>query len=242
MNAIEAKGLTKRFGHKTAVDHMNLTVGQGELFALLGVNGAGKTTAIRMLSCLSAPTEGEAFISGCSCRTEPAQVKKRIGISPQDTAVAENLTVFENLYFMAQVYGFEKKQVLAKVEEMIALFRMQDVKDARAKTLSGGWKRKLSIAMALISGPEVLFLDEPTLGLDVLARRELWRAIAALKGNITILLTTHYMEEAEHLADRIAVMMEGKIAACGTLQELESLTGKQGLEAAFVEIAERGMV
>ncbi len=237
MNAIEARKLTKKFGPKTAVDHVDLTVKEGELFALLGVNGAGKTTAIRMLSCLSAPTEGECFICGHSCLTEKAAVKSVIGISPQDTAVSENLTVKENLLFMTRVYGCDEE----KVTEMIRLFRMQDVENQRAKTLSGGWKRKLSIAMALISSPKVLFLDEPTLGLDVLARRDLWKVIEGLKGKITILLTTHYMEEAESLADRIAVMIDGRVVALGTLAELEEETGKKGLEEAFVAVAERGM-
>ena len=238
MPAIEARGLTKRFGAKTAVDGLDLTVEKGEMLALLGVNGAGKTTTIRMLSCLSVPTAGECFVCGHSCREEAAQVKQRIGLSPQDTAVAENLTVQENLAFMAQVYGLDRKAAAQRTEEIIALMGLGEVVKSRAKTLSGGWKRRLSIAMALIGSPEVLFLDEPTLGLDVLARRELWRVIAGLKGRITILLTTHYMEEAEQLADRIAVMIGGKIAACGTLAELEAATGKTGLEEAFVAIAE----
>lgn len=237
MNAIEARGLSKRFGQKTAVDHIHLQVEEGELFALLGVNGAGKTTTIRMLSCLSAPTEGECAVGGFDCRQQAAQVKEIIGISPQDTAVAENLTVRENLNLMARVHGLGKE----KTEEMIALFRMEEVANSRAKTLSGGWKRKLSIAMALIGDPKVLFLDEPTLGLDVLARRELWRAIESLKGRVTLVLTTHYMEEAQRLADRIAVMINGRIAACGTLSQLEELTGKTGLEEAFVAIAERSV-
>lgn len=241
MNAIEAKGLTKRFGTKTAVNQMNLTVREGELFALLGVNGAGKTTAIRMFSCLSVPTEGECSICGHSCLTEQAEVKRLIGISPQDTAVAENLTVAENLAFMARVYGHDRDGANRRAQEMIALFRMEEVAGSRAKTLSGGWKRRLSIAMALIGNPKVLFLDEPTLGLDVLARRELWRVIEGLKGRITILLTTHYMEEAENLADRIAVMIGGRIAECGTLAELEAVSGKTGLEEAFVAIAERSV-
>ncbi len=238
MNAIEARALTKRFGNKTAVDHIDLAVPEGQLFALLGVNGAGKTTTIRMLTCLSAPTEGECAVCGADCIRQPEAVKAAVGISPQDTAVAENLTVRENLRFMAQVYGCDAGETARRTEEMIDRFRMQEVADSRAKTLSGGWKRKLSIAMALIGQPRVLFLDEPTLGLDVLARRELWKVIRELKGSITILLTTHYMEEAEQLADRIAVMIGGRIAACGTLAELETLTGKAGLEEAFVAIAE----
>ncbi|MBR4067385.1 MAG: ABC transporter ATP-binding protein [Clostridia bacterium] len=240
MNAIETRGLTKRFGKKTAVDHIDLTVGEGELFALLGVNGAGKTTTIRMLSCLSAPTEGECAVCGFDCSREQAQVKARIGLSPQDTAVAENLTVRENLSFMAQVYGLAPTDAKARVEELLLRFGLNEVENDRAKTLSGGWKRKLSIAMALIGSPSVLFLDEPTLGLDVLARRELWRVIESLRGKVTVVLTTHYMEEAEHLADRIAVMIGGRIAALGTLEELETRTGKKGLEEAFIAIAEGG--
>ncbi|MCM1507604.1 MAG: ABC transporter ATP-binding protein [Ruminococcus flavefaciens] len=232
---IETKKLTKKYGSKTAVDCLDLSVKKGELFALLGVNGAGKTTAIRMLSCLSEATSGEAFIGGYSCITEKNKVKSIIGISPQETSVAENLTVRENLEFMAQVYGTDK----SRADDMIKLFNMQETENSRAKTLSGGWQRKLSIAMALISQPEVLFLDEPTVALDVLARRELWKAIESLKGKITIVLTTHYMEEAETLSDRIAIMIDGKITACGTLAELEKISGQKGLENAFVAIAER---
>ena len=239
MIAVEAKNLTKKYKTKTAVDSISLSVEAGELFALLGVNGAGKTTTIRMLSCLSVPTAGEAFVNGHSCLSESEHVKAEIGISPQDTAVAENLTVRENLEFIAKVYGFDRAKTISRTAEMIELFNMSEVENTRAKTLSGGWKRKLSIAMALISEPKVLFLDEPTLGLDVLARHELWKAIEALKGKITIILTTHYMEEAEQLSDRIAIMIGGKIAALGTLSELEQLSGQTGLEGAFVAIAER---
>lgn len=239
MTAVAAKELVKKYKTKTAVDSISLNVEKGELFALLGVNGAGKTTTIRMLSCLSAPTSGEAFINGHSCITESETVKSEIGISPQETSVAENLTVRENLEFMAAVYGFDKAKIKKRSAEIITLFNMIDVENSRAKTLSGGWKRKLSIAMALISEPKVLFLDEPTLGLDVLARRELWSAIETLKGKITIILTTHYMEEAERLSDKIAIMINGKIAAIGSLAELEKLSGKTGLEDVFVEIAER---
>lgn len=239
MYAIQAEKLTKRYKSKTAVSCLDLTVSCGELFALLGVNGAGKTTTIRMLSCLSTPTEGSCCVCGHSCAKEPSEVKKLVGISPQDTAVAENLTVLENLRLMCGIYRFSTDKTEQRVSEMISLFNMNEVENSRAKTLSGGWKRKLSIAMALISEPEVLFLDEPTLGLDVLARRELWNAVMSLKGKITIVLTTHYMEEAEHLSDRIAIMIDGKIAAIGTLSELESQSGEQGLENAFVKIAER---
>lgn len=239
MNAIETRKLTKRYKNKTAVSELNLTIAEGELFALLGVNGAGKTTTVRMLSCLSKPTSGECFVCGKNCVAEPQAVKEIIDISPQDTAVADNLTVYENLRLICGIYGYSKEKTAAKIEEMMKLFNMDEVRNSRSKTLSGGWKRKLSIAMALISEPKVLFLDEPTLGLDVLARRDLWRVVEELKGKITIVLTTHHMEEAEHLADRIAIMLEGNIAALGTLDELEKLSGKKGLEESFVEIAEQ---
>ncbi len=234
MKAVEAIGLTKKYKSKTAVDGISFHVEEGELFALLGVNGAGKTTTIRMLCCLSKPTSGEAIVCGHNTMTDGDSVKQIIGISPQDTAIAENLTVRENLMLTTKIYGFSK----AKIAEMIDIFGMDEVLNDRAKTLSGGWKRKLSIAMALISEPKVLFLDEPTLGLDVLARRELWRAIESLKGKITIILTTHYMEEAESLSDRIAIMLNGKISAIGTLSEIEAIAGEKGLEASFVKIAE----
>ena len=239
MSAVITNGLTKRYGKKTAVDHIDLEINDGELFALLGVNGAGKTTTVRMLTCLSEPQEGEALVNGHSVLTEKDAVKAVVGISPQDTAVSEKLTVRENLELMAKVAGFSKEKIEEKVSEMIECFDMEEVEDSRAKTLSGGWKRKLSIAMALISEPKVLFLDEPTLGLDVLARRELWRAIEALKGRMTIVLTTHYMEEAEMLSDRIAIMVKGRIAALGTLAEIEAIAGKSGLEDSFIEIADR---
>ncbi len=239
MYAVETRALTKRYKNKTAVDSLDLKAEKGELFALLGVNGAGKTTTVRMLTCLSEPTSGECFICGHSCRNEQNEVKRLAGISPQDTAVAENLTVKENLSLICGIYGFSAEKSTEKINELINMFGMDEVKNSRAKTLSGGWKRKLSIAMTLISEPEVLFLDEPTLGLDVLARRELWRAVRMLKGKITIVLTTHYMEEAEALADRIAIMVNGKVAAIGTLTELEALSGKTGLEEVFIEIAEK---
>lgn len=239
MKAVEVKNLTKKYRTKTAVDSISFSVEKGEIFALLGVNGAGKTTTIRMMSCLSVPTSGEVYINGHNCTNESDEVRQITGISPQETSVAENLTVRENLEFIAEVYGFDKNKIKSQTDKMIQLFSMGEVENSRAKTLSGGWKRKLSIAMALISEPEVLFLDEPTLGLDVLARRELWTAVESLKGRITIILTTHYMEEAEHLSDRIAIMVDGKISAVGTLSEIEKISGKTGLENSFVEIAER---
>ena len=238
MTAVQARELTKRYKGKTAVNSLDITVKKGELFALLGVNGAGKTTTIRMLTCLSKPTGGEAYVCGHNVSTESALVKKAVGVSPQDTAVAENLTVRENLELMAKIYGFTQEKRNERVADMQRMFKLDEVMEQRTKTLSGGWKRRVSIAMALISEPEVLFLDEPTLGLDVLARRELWSAIQSLKGSLTVILTTHYMEEAEQLSDRIAIMVSGKLRAVGTLSELEALTGEKGLENAFIIIAE----
>ncbi len=237
MYAIQTKKLTKKFKSKTAVSGLDLTVNEGELFALLGVNGAGKTTTIRMLACLSKPTGGECSVCGSDCVTQSDEVKKVIGISPQDTAVAENLTVLENLRLICGIYGYSPEKTSERIATMTKLFDFGEVSNSRAKTLSGGWKRKLSIAMALISEPKVLFLDEPTLGLDVLARRELWKVVESLKGKITIVLTTHYMEEAEQLSDRIAIMIDGNVAAVGTLPELEQQSGESGLENVFVKIA-----
>ncbi len=238
MYAIEIRGLTKCYGPKTAVDHMDLTVAPGELLGLLGVNGAGKTTAIRMLSCLARPSQGDALLDGHSILTEPQRVKEIIGVSPQETAVAPNLTVAENLIFMSRVYGLAPGAAKARAREVLREFSLEDVAHQRAKTLSGGWQRRLSIAMALISQPKILFLDEPTLGLDVLARRELWRTITALKGQVTLVLTTHYLEEAEALCDRIAVMVNGRIRALGSPEELKAQTGKDRFEDAFIAIAE----
>ena len=238
MLAVKTTKLTKRYKDLTAVDSLDLEVAQGELFSLLGVNGAGKTTTIRMLCCLAKATSGEACVMGKNCDKDKEDVKSIVGISPQDTAVAPRLTVRENLMFMCRVYGFDKQKCVQRTSELISKFGMQKVADSRAKTLSGGWKRKLSIAMALIGEPQVLFLDEPTLGLDVLARRELWREIENKEQGITIILITHYMEEAEQLSDRIAIMTGGRIAALGTLSEIEKQAGVQGLENAFVAIVE----
>lgn len=235
MNAIEIKGLRKTYGAVTAVDCLTLSVGEGELFALLGVNGAGKTTTIRMLTGLAAPTGGDALLCGSSIVREPEAVKALSACSPQETAVAPNLTVRENLELMAGIYGVAQPKRAA--ETMIAEMNLGEVAARRARTLSGGWQRRLSVAMALITGPRVLFLDEPTLGLDVLARRELWQHIRALKGKMTIVLTTHYMEEAESLSDRIGVMAHGKLIAVGTAAELMERTGKTTFEDAFVAIA-----
>lgn len=237
-NAIEIRGLVKDFGTKRAVNGITLSVSVGELFALLGVNGAGKTTTIRMLSGLSKPSGGDASVMGNSILTNLAGVKKCSNLSPQETAVAPNLTVRENLEFMARTYGASKKEASRDADEVIVRLAMEEVAGKKAKLLSGGWQRRVSIAMALVTKPKVLYLDEPTLGLDVLARRELWKIVKGLKGSVTIVLTTHYMEEAEALSDHVAVMVDGDVRAYGTVEELRAQTGKDSLEEAFIAIAE----
>lgn len=236
MEAIKTIQLTKKYKDLVAVDSLELTVAQGELFSLLGVNGAGKTTTIKMLSCLTRPTSGDAYLGGKSIVSDAAGVKAIIGVSPQETAVAPNLTVKENLELMCGVHGFSREKGRQKTAELLEQFALTKIKGKKAGKLSGGWQRRLSIAMALISEPEILFLDEPSLGLDVLARSELWDAIRALKGQITIILTTHYMEEAEALSDRIGVMKDGRLLALGTAEELKRRTGKERFEEAFVAL------
>lgn len=236
--AIVIQDLRKEFGTKTAVNNISLEVEKGTLFSLLGVNGAGKTTTIKMLTGLTKPTSGEAYVLGKSISKELDEVKKIVSVSPQDTSVAPNLTVRENLEFIARIYGFSRTETKQKAEEMIKKFSMEKIEQSKARTLSGGWQRRLSIAMALIADPKILFLDEPTLGLDVIARRELWNIIESIKQNVTIILTTHYMEEAEKLSDKVAVMVSGNVKAVGTVAELMKKTGRNNLEEAFVAIVE----
>ena len=236
MDAIRTENLTKKYKNLTAVDSLKLSVKQGELFSLLGVNGAGKTTAIKMLSCLTKPSGGDAFLLGKSIVSDSAEVKSVIGVSPQETAVAPNLSVMENLKLMCGVHGFSKEKRNTKINELSAQFDLTSVLDKKAGKLSGGWQRRLSIAMALISEPKILFLDEPTLGLDVIARSELWDIIRSLKGKVTIILTTHYMEEAEALSDRIAIMKGGRLLLCDTSKNIKAKAGTDSFEDAFVRI------
>lgn len=236
MEAIRTERLSKRYKDILAVDRLDLTVEQGELFALLGVNGAGKTTAIKMLSCLTRPTGGEAWLGGKSILSQTGEVKQRIGVSPQETAVAPNLTAEENLLLMCGVHGFSKEKSRQKAAELAAQLGLAPILHRRAGKLSGGWQRRLSIAMALVSQPEILFLDEPTLGLDVLARSDLWDTVRSLKGRITIVLTTHALEEAEALSDRVGVMKDGRLLALGTPEELKRQTGSDRFEEAFVKL------
>jgi ABC-2 type transport system ATP-binding protein len=238
MTAIQLNGLTRRFGSRTAVDSLSFQVEEGEVFSLLGVNGAGKTTAIKMLCGLLPPSEGDALILGHSITKEPEAAKQLINVSPQETAVAPGLSVKENLELIARIYGASKSEAERRADAIMAEFGLSDRAKDRARTLSGGLSRRLSIAMALISEPKIVFLDEPTLGLDVRARRDLWRVVSSLKGRVTVMLTTHYLEEAEALSDRVAVLHEGRLRALGTPKELESMTNTENVEDAFLALTE----
>lgn len=235
MAEIETKQLNKFYKNLHALKDINLGIKENELFGLLGVNGAGKTTLIKILTCLSKQTSGEAYVHGFSVKDNPEKVKEIVDVSPQETAVAHNLTVRENLDFFASLYNIRDE---AYISSVVNAFSLEEVENQRAKTLSGGWKRRLSIAIGLISKPKILFLDEPTLGLDVIARRELWKIINNMKGKITIILTTHYLEEAEALCDRVAVMAKGKVKATGTPAELKAIAKTDNFEDAFIKIAE----
>ena len=236
MEAIRIEGLTKKYRDVTAVDDLSLCIHKGELFSLLGVNGAGKTTTVKMLCCLVKPTSGDAFLLDKSIVNEAAEVKSVIGVSPQETAVAPNLTTEENLELMCGVHGFSKEKTEYKINDIRDRLGLNEVMKKKAGKLSGGWQRRLSIAMALIGEPEILFLDEPTLGLDVLARSELWDIVKSLKGKVTVVLTTHYMEEAEELSDRIGIMRSGRLLALGTAEELKEKAGREKFEDAFISI------
>ena len=242
MLAIETKKLVKQYKNITAVDSLELEIRKGELFSLLGVNGAGKTTAIKMLSCLTKPTAGDALVGGYSITKESNQVKRLIGVSPQETAIAPNLSVKENLELICGIHGFSKEKTREKIKELTSRFSLDEVMPRKAGKLSGGWQRRVSIAMALISEPEILFLDEPTLGLDVIARHDLWDTIRLLKGKVTVVLTTHYMEEAEALSDRIGIMKGGRLLAVGTAEELKQAACANDFETAFVSIVKEAGV
>ena len=238
--SIKIVNLRKEYKDVVAVRNINLEIKDGELFSLLGVNGAGKTTLIKMLATLIKPTSGDAFIKGNSIVKEDNKVKEIVDISMQETAVARRLSVDENIEFYARLNGLNKEEIIETKKYLYDVFELNKVKDKMASKLSGGYQRKLSIALALISKPKVLFLDEPTLGLDVLSRRELWKTINDLKGKITIVLTTHYMEEAEFLSDRIGIMKEGNILFVGDKDELYKVSNKSNIEEAFIEIVSRG--
>ena len=242
MQAIRTIGIVKRYKDLTAVDGLDLEIARGELFSLLGVNGAGKTTTIKMLTGLTKPSAGDAFVGGFSINKQPEEVKRIIGVSPQETAIAPNLSVRENLELICGVRGFSREKTKAEIDELSARLDLGGIMKRKAGKLSGGWQRRLSIAMALIGEPEILFLDEPTLGLDVIARRELWDVIRSLKGRSTVILTTHYMEEAEALSDRIGIMRDGRLLAVGTVGELKMKAGCDDFESAFVAIVKEARV
>lgn len=241
MFAISIKNLVKRFGNRVAVDNLCLDINEGELLALLGMNGAGKTTTLNILSGLLNADDGDAFVFGESVKTNRQKIKGLLNMSLQETAVAENLTVKENLEFVCRVYGFDKNQTATMVDQIMSQFALSDRQKDKASKLSGGYKRRLSIAMALVTKPKVVFLDEPTLGLDVVARRDLWQVIKQLKGKTTIILTTHYLEEAESLADRIAVMKDGRLCGLGSADELKTQTNTTKFEDAFLSLCGVGV-
>ena len=241
MQAIKTTKLVKRYKNITAVDNLDLEIFEGELFALLGVNGAGKTTTIKMLSCLTQATDGEALVGGYSITKESEKIKRLIAVSPQETAIAPGLSVKENLELICGIHGFSREKTASKIRNLSEQFDLEGVLRRKAGKLSGGWQRRVSIAMALISEPKILFLDEPTLGLDIIARHELWEAIRLLKGKITIILTTHYMEEAESLSDRIGIMKNGRLLTVGTVAEINAKANTNDFETAFVSIVKEGV-
>ena len=236
MYSIVTSKLTKKFKDKVAVNEIDLQIKQGELFALLGTNGAGKTTTIKMLSGLILPTSGSITIQNMDIEKDVYKIKEILNVSPQETAIAPNLTVKENLEFMAGVYQISNKD--SKISQLIEQFKLDEVLNKKAKTLSGGWQRRVSIAISLINDPKILFLDEPTLGLDIKSRRNLWELIKKLKSQMTIFLTTHYLEEVENLTDRIAIISKGKIKAIGTVPEILEMTAENNLEEAFLKLSE----
>ena len=235
MNIITIDNVCKNYKAKKALDNVSLSIKQGELFGLLGVNGAGKTTLIKILCGLTRKTSGTITINNFSLDEEIDKIKEIIDISPQETSVANNLTVKENLEFFANIYNNNDD---GAINEIVDIFNLNEVLNQRAKTLSGGYKRRLSIAIALISKPKILFLDEPTLGLDVFARRELWNIIKKLQKNITIILTSHYLEEIENLCDRVAILSNGKLLKTGTIEEIKQITNTQNFEDAFMKLVE----
>jgi len=236
MYSIEINDISKKYKDLLAVDGLSIKVNEGEFFSLLGLNGAGKTTTIKMLTGVLKPTSGDALLFGHSIVNDLESVKHLINVSPQETAVAPNLTVKENLEFIASIYGAPKDLIPNKVNNLLSELSLMDKKNVKAKNLSGGLQRRLSLGMALISDPKILFLDEPTLGLDVRARRELWSVISRLKGKTTIILTTHYLEEVEALSDRCAIMDKGKLKAVGNIAEIINQSGKSNFEDAFLEL------
>lgn len=237
--ALETRGLTKQFGRgpkaRVSVDHLDLTIQQGEVYALLGDNGAGKTTTIGMLTTLLPPTAGYFKICGFDGRKQSEKTKGLFGVVSQDVAVYQELTVWENLKFLADLYGIEEKKAQTRIEKLLARYDLADRINEPAERLSGGMQRRLAIACAMVNSPRVLFMDEPTVGLDPGARRQIWATIKELKTlGVTILLTTHYLEEAELLADRIGIIKGGKLLIEGTVAQLtQKIRGMRGISVKF---------
>lgn len=234
MIAVKIENVKKSYKDTKALKGVSAEIKSGELYGLLGLNGAGKTTLISVIAGLIKADEGDITVDGKSVKTDSDEVKRIIAVSPQETAVAPNLTVKENLEFFAELYGKPKDRAIIAMQE----FGLTEVANKRAKTLSGGYARRLSVAAAVITEPKLLILDEPTLGLDVIARRELWKLINARKGKTTIILTTHYLEEVEALCDRICALKEGEKIFEGTVDEMKTLTGEENFEDAFVRISQ----
>lgn len=236
MDAIKVSNLTKQFKNVLAVNNISFNVKEGEIFGVLGLNGAGKTTTIKMMSGLTRPTSGNIKVFDYDIYKDINKIKSIIGVSPQESAIANNLTVKENIELMASLYFKDKAKIKNNTERVINNLGLESYINRRAKTLSGGYKRRLSIAMALVTNPRILFLDEPTLGLDVINRHELWNVINNLKGKVTIILTSHYMEEISALVDDIAIMKNGKILMINNLGTILKSTNTNSLEEAFIKI------
>ncbi len=232
MSIIELQDITKKYKDVNALDRFSLSIEEGELLGLLGVNGAGKTTLVKLCTGLIEKDDGIVSICGFDL-SELDKIKKVVDYSPQETSVALNLTVRENLEFFASIYG---KKSAERIDFLISDFGLNEVENKKAKLLSGGYQRRLSIAIALISEPRVLFLDEPTLGLDVLSRRGLWKNIQFLKGKVTMILTSHYLDEIETLCDRVAIISKGRLLTSGTVSEIVAETRTNSLEDAFVKL------
>ena len=235
MDAIKVSNLTKQFKNVLAVNNISFNVKEGEIFGVLGLNGAGKTTTIKMMSGLTRPTSGDIKVFDYDIYKDINKIKSIIGVSPQESAIANNLTVKENIELMASLYFKDKVKIKDNTERVINNLGLENYINRRAKTLSGGYKRRLSIAMALVTNPRILFLDEPTLGLDVINRHELWNVINNLKGKVTIILTSHYMEEISALVDDIAIMKNGKILMINNLENILKFTKTNSLEEAFIK-------
>ena len=234
---IEAENLTKKFGNFTAVDSISFNVSKGEIFGFLGANGAGKTTAIRMLCGLSTPTSGKATVAGFDVYKETEKIKKNIGYMSQKFSLYEDLTVLENIRFYGGIYGLNNLQIKEKTESLIELLKIEDAKNKLIKSLPLGWKQKLAFSVAIIHDPKIVFLDEPTGGVDPLTRRQFWNMIyqSASEG-VTVFVTTHYMDEAEY-CNRISMMVDGKIAALDTPRKLKEMFGAKTMQDVFVKLA-----